>query len=612
MLIQTTELQSSRLCFLKPPGKPDTVGSFLLLNVALIGFFAFAALYHLVLWISSRRETLLAVFAADCAVRALFSSVLIAICTAPTVAEASSAVHLRVTCGMLMMVTWVWSLSLISEARRHRFAWFATVVFAVLVPIHQFVFAFNPPVLSVEQFQLPWGERIANPRLGRPGWWLIPLYLLVLSIELYGLRCGRRVWKRDRIGGTLILLASCSLLMLHGAHLSRALRLFDFPYLGVTGHVIWGCMIGLFIARRNHQLREQLIVSEHRFRGIFDQAFDMVSLMTTDGILICSNRTSLEFAGVTSESVLGKPFWMTPWWAHSPELRDHLREAIVEAAQGQVVRFEVTHPESSGQLAHFDFSLKPVRNERNEITFVIAEGRDITQRKQTDEELRTSHLRSESLSRQLITAQESERRVLARELHDEIGQVLTAIKMNLRRGQRASPATLQQTLEENLLMVDQAIGQIRNLSLSLRPPHLDALGLVAALHWLVQHQARLGGFEGELDVDLGDAQIPSDLETICFRIAQEALTNAVRHGNPTKVEVKLRATDQRLCLSIHDDGIGFNYEESLQRANRGDSFGLTSMEERASLAGGQFRIESAAEQGTKIHVGFPLSKHQPA
>jgi len=588
------------------------VGPFLLLNVALIGFFGFAALYHFFLWISSRREPLLAVFAADCAVRALFSSVMIAICTAPAIPEASSAVHLRITFGMLMMVTWVWSLSLIAESRLHRFAWFATIVFAVMVPVHQFVFPLNPPVLSVAMFQLPWGERISNPHLGRPGWWLLPLYALVLSIELYGLRCGRHICKRDRLGGTLILLASCSLLLLHGAHISRVLRLFDFPYLGVTGHVFWGCMIGLFIARRNYQLREQLIISEQRFRGIFDQAFDMVSLMTTDGILICSNRTSLEFAGVTSDSVLGKPYWMTPWWAHSSELRDQLQQAIGEASQGQVVRFEATHPDAASRLAHFDFSLKPVRNERNEIAFVIAEGRDITQRKQTDEELRASHLRSESLSRQLITAQESERRVLARELHDEIGQVLTAIKMNLRRGQRANPATLQQTLEENLQMVDQAIGQIRNLSLSLRPPHLDALGLVAALHWLVQHQARLGGFEGELDVDLGDIQIPSDLETICFRIAQEALTNALRHGNPSKVEVKLRVTDQRLCLTIHDDGIGFNYEESLQRATRGDSFGLTSMEERACLAGGQIRIESTAELGTKILVGFPLPKQQPA
>jgi len=279
---------------------------------------------------------------------------------------------------------------------------------------------------------------------------------------------------------------------------------------------------------------------------------------------------------------------------------------VREAAEGQVVRFEATHCRPDGKLAHIDFSLKPVRDEHREITLLISEGRDVTERKQMDEELRASRQRLEVLSRQLITTQEAERRHLARELHDEIGQVLTAIKINLHRTQQAADSGLQQHLEENVSMVEQAIGQVRNLSLSLRPPHLDELGLVAALHWLVKHQARLGGFQEQLDVDLDNTQIPSDLETVCFRIAQEALTNAVRHGKPNNVRVKLRVINQGLSLSIHDDGIGFDVGDNCNRALRGDSFGLTSMQERASLAGGQVEIESTSGQGTTIQVWFPL------
>lgn len=455
------------------------MGPFLLLNAGLVGFFGFAAIYHLILWQSSRREALPAVFSADCTVRAAFSGLVIAMATATTPAEAQYALQLRVALGMLMMVTWVWSLSLVSEVRARWFVWSVTVIFLVLLPIHIFLVPLNASVISVEKIALPWGEVISKPHMGTPRWWIGPIYALVISIEFFGLYCGWRLRKLDRTAGLLILLSTFALQMLHVTHLLRVYHIVEIPVLGVMGHVFWGCMVGLSIARRNHRLAE---------------------------------------------------------------------------------------------------------------------------------ELRSSRQRLEVLSRQLIATQETERRHLARELHDEIGQVLTAIKMNLRGAQRAADPRLQQTLEDSMNMVDQAINQVRNLSLSLRPPHLDELGLVAALHWLVKHQARLGGFEEQLEVDLGSMEIPADLETVCFRIAQEALTNAVRHGEPGRVHVKLQASNVQLRLSIHDDGIGFDVNGNGIRALEGDSFGLISMEERASLAGGQIRIESSSGHGTRIDAWFPLSK----
>jgi PAS domain S-box-containing protein len=233
---------------------------------------------------------------------------------------------------------------------------------------------------------------------------------------------------------------------------------------------------------------------------------------------------------------------------------------------------------------------------------------DVTESKAAVESLRVSHQRLERLSRQLIEIQESERRHLARELHDEIGQVLTAIKMNLRHPQRSADAATQPMLEDNLKMIDQAISQVRNLSISLRPLQLDELGLAAALHWLLNQKMTGSGIECHLDFPQGDVKIPPNVETACFRIAQEAVTNALRHASPHHIDVKLFLRDDHLHLSIEDDGIGFSVQESYQRALSGSSFGLIGMQERASMVGARFEIQSNPQSGTKIEARFPLTQ----
>jgi signal transduction histidine kinase len=233
--------------------------------------------------------------------------------------------------------------------------------------------------------------------------------------------------------------------------------------------------------------------------------------------------------------------------------------------------------------------------------------REVAERHRTQEALCASHARLEAVSRELITTQESERRHIARELHDEIGQILTAIKMNIRRAQAVADASVRLLLEENSKMIDHTIAQVRNLSLSLRPLQLDELGLVAALHWLIRHQGQSGGFEGRLDVDLKEVRLSPDLETVCFRIVQEALTNAVRHAQPKNLVVKLWVAGDQVKLSVHDDGVGFNVGQTRQHAQDGGSVGLSSMRERASLIGGHLDIESTPASGTTIHASLPLA-----
>ena len=224
------------------------------------------------------------------------------------------------------------------------------------------------------------------------------------------------------------------------------------------------------------------------------------------------------------------------------------------------------------------------------------------------EELHTAHERLQSLSSQLVEAQEAERRHLARELHDEIGPVLTAVRMSLQVAQQLpEAATRIPALERGISAVDRALEQIHTLSLDLRPALLDDLGLVPALRWYVDRQAQQAGFTACVAADAFEERLPPALEITCFRIVQEALTNVVRHAQAAQVQVELRNRETELELVVRDDGVGFDVEATLEQAAQGASLGLLSMQERARLVGGRFEITAAPERGAEIHARFPLS-----
>jgi signal transduction histidine kinase len=216
--------------------------------------------------------------------------------------------------------------------------------------------------------------------------------------------------------------------------------------------------------------------------------------------------------------------------------------------------------------------------------------------------------RLQALSHRLVEAQEVERRRIARELHDEVGQALTVIKINLQAAQRLKdPAAWAEHLEESIRTVQQTLQQVRNLSLDLRPSLLDDLGLVPAVRWYIDRQAQQAGLEAEFVTDLADERFSSDLEIVCFRIVQEALTNVVRHAQAERIKVGLEQHDSCLHLRIQDDGVGFDVQEALHQAAGGTSLGLLSMQERVALLGGEMRIDSAPGRGTEIEVQLPIT-----
>lgn len=140
----------------------------------------------------------------------------------------------------------------------------------------------------------------------------------------------------------------------------------------------------------NRRWRERHFGRERIFRAVFDQSFQFMGLLTPDGILVAANRTSLEFIQREEADVLGMPFWLTPWWTHSPRQQKRLQEAVRMVAQGRTVRFETTHPDSSGRMHHVDFSLRPITDHRGRVFLLIPEGRDITDRWEAENKIQES------------------------------------------------------------------------------------------------------------------------------------------------------------------------------------------------------------------------------
>ena len=214
--------------------------------------------------------------------------------------------------------------------------------------------------------------------------------------------------------------------------------------------------------------------------------------------------------------------------------------------------------------------------------------------------------RLQTLSTQLLHTQETERRVIARELHDEIGQELTIIQMNLQDLLDADPERLPEQLEDSIAIVERVLAQVRDMALDLRPSQLDDLGLAESLRWYLERQAARAGLDVVFDLPALTLRPPTDVETTCFRIAQEAMTNILRSAHATHVWLTIVVDAEELTLTVRDNGRGFDVAAVRARAMHGSSLGLLSMEERAALIGGRTTIESTPGQGTIVRAWLPL------
>ena len=232
---------------------------------------------------------------------------------------------------------------------------------------------------------------------------------------------------------------------------------------------------------------------------------------------------------------------------------------------------------------------------------------DITERKQTEAQLNPSLDQLRALAARLRSVREEERTKVARQIHDELGQALTAIKIELISLLFEWPSERKpsQRIASITGLVDQTIQSVRKISTELRPGILDALGLVAAVEWAAEDFETRTGIRCRVDLPKESLQISPERATAIFRIFQETLTNITRHADATEVQVRLAGENHSLSLEVHDNGVGVT-EEQLAA---GESLGILGMRERALLLRGQFLMGGAPDQGTRVKVSVPWSSH---
>jgi PAS domain S-box-containing protein len=339
--------------------------------------------------------------------------------------------------------------------------------------------------------------------------------------------------------------------------------------------------------------------SEERYRELFENAKDAIYVHDLEGTYIKINRAAEELSGYSREEIVGHKF--TEFVSE-----EHIRcvqESFCTKFEGQdETSYEVDVIAKDGRRVPVEVSSRAIY-ENGVLVGVQGMARDITERKLAQDAL-------QMFSRQLIEAQEDERRRISRELHDQIGQILTAVKMNLYTVQEfCKTSEAGSYVKDNIEAVDEALRLVRDLSVELRPSVLDDLGLVSALRWYTDRYSRRTGITVDVKIGLRNQneRFSRELETTCFRIAQEALTNITRHARATHGLVRLARTGNSLVLTVQDNGVGFDVHALHKRSPRVATLGLVGMQERAHGAGGTLKIDSAISKGTEITFTVPLA-----
>jgi PAS domain S-box-containing protein len=251
-------------------------------------------------------------------------------------------------------------------------------------------------------------------------------------------------------------------------------------------------------------------------------------------------------------------------------------------------------------------SAAPIRSAEGQIVGAVIVNEDVTERVRAQTALHESAQRLQHLSRRLLKVQEEERRHLSRELHDEFGQLLASITLHLHAAKGVAGASAQSSLDESIALLQRAAAQLRSLALELRPTMLETGGLESALRWLAQQHQERSGVVTEVVGHVSD--VSGDLAIACFRVAQEALTNVVRHARARHVWIELNQHEGSFELVVRDDGVGFDVTRTIERAASGGNLGLLGMRERVEILAGSLEIDSQSGQGTRIRVSLPVSE----
>jgi PAS domain S-box-containing protein len=336
--------------------------------------------------------------------------------------------------------------------------------------------------------------------------------------------------------------------------------------------------------------------ADHTYRIFVERMNEGAAVLSSDHTVLHCNRRFARLLGTRLQRVIGAALEDMIW----PDDRARLTALLLRATQRNC-RGEIRLKSQAGSPLAVHLSLNPLRLEGTRAICLIAS--DLSDVKRVEQELRTSSEQSRNLAARLLLVREEERTRIAREIHDELGQSLTAVKIDVAwlasRLPRGDVAMLER-VRTTLALADSIIQSVRRISTELRPGILD-LGLAAAVEWQTQEFQTRTGIQCNLRLLTEEAFAP-DISTAMFRILQETLTNVARHAKATRVEVIKQKQRDRLVLRIRDNGMGFDPEDpSISK-----SLGLLGMRERAAMLGGSVDIASRPGKGTSVTAWVPL------
>src|SRR6266550_2801433 len=341
-----------------------------------------------------------------------------------------------------------------------------------------------------------------------------------------------------------------------------------------------------------------LVESEERFcKAFYANALPLVITRLSDGMVLDANEAFTKLLNRPREEILGQT--TVSLGVMEPAGRASVIERL--RAEGVVNDVELElHPRDSAPRTGL---LSVVRIELGGQECILGTYRDVTEAKRAEEQLRASRTALRSLATRQQDIREDERSRIAREIHDSLGQALTALKLQLVAAQDVAATetpALSARLAETALMVDDLVKSVRRIATELRPPILDQLGLPAAVEWLAQDFARRTGIRCQTSIHPTDGAITNELATALFRIVQEALTNALRHAGATRVDIELGVKSGCVMVEINDDGTG------ITEVGMGPgSLGILGMRERAAALGGVLEVAPRSNGGTRVAAWFP-------
>lgn len=391
---------------------------------------------------------------------------------------------------------------------------------------------------------------------------------------------------------------------------------------------------------------EALRESGRKIRALYDQTFQFIGLMTPDGTLIEANRTALDFIGSKLEDVLNKPFWLTPWWAHSPELQEKLRQAIKKVAQGEFLRFEVTHMAKDGSLHEIDFSLKPVKDENGKVVFMIPEGRDVTDSRKAERALREAHTKLKGIQDQLIQAEKMNAigqlaSGVAHEVRNPLGIILQGVnylenKLSDKEGDVLETLTM---LKDSINRADNIINSLLDFSKigSLSLKSADIKSILETSLILVKNRLKFENIDIIIEIKKDLPEVLADknrLEEVFINILLNAVQampkggkifirgfekklEQIRNGIGRRAQDIFHLGEEVLVVEVEDTGPGIS-EENMNRifdpffttkGQRGTGLGLYVSRSIINLHKGLIYAESKFGQGTKITVLFKIVRN---